>query len=409
VQAVVCLLTAGERELAAAPLSKRELTRLHTLLSLSLPPLPPPRPRSLVLDTPGDDESKWRWRHVAPPPGFNASGVTTCSPLDETAGDAFCLLGTLGGFGLEDEYRYYRFRPATLEFEALPLPPPRAQVNHVNLFMDRVRRRVIAMPGRTDSDDYNMTTGVYTYDIAAREWAHSGDVPPSVVTAEARGTWQHPTENWGLLLGGQDGHDYTTTAVIYRVNFTAPDEVTWDALSQLPSPTFSHVVVDALELPPGAPPAPPGRLQLYVVGGAAAPGIGGYGSGDVFLWDVPSEPDAALQSSALLLPRPQPKLEGTGAAAVGLRPGQLRVLSALYGPHDVRAPVQALLDAGVRVVHMGGGAPFADILVLPDSLAVPGRERGRFSLAVTLLETPLRGSAYIRVVACATTGACRFF
>lgn len=367
--------------------------------------------RSNVLETPGDDETRWRWRHVAPPPGFNTSGVATCSPLDEASGDAYCLIGSLGGFGVEDEYRHYRFRPASLELEALPLPPPVARVNHVTLFLDRPRRRVIAMPGRSDSDDYNMTSGVYAYDIRKREWGHMGDVPPTVVAAEARGTWQHPTQNWGLLLGGQDGHDYTSTAVIYRVDFSSGTHVAWEAFSQLPSPTFSHVVLDAAAVPPGAPPPPQGRLQLYVVGGAAAPGIGGYSSGDVFLWTLPAGPDAALQSSAMLLPRLHRAQEGTGGAAVGLRPGQLRVLSALYGPHDVRAPVQALIDAGVRVVHMGGGAPFADITVLPElpSLAVPGRERGRFSLGVTLLETPLQGSAYVRVVACATTGACRLF
>jgi hypothetical protein len=335
---------------------------------------------------------------VAPPPGFNTSGVITCSPLDATTGDAYCMIGSLGGFSVWDEYRFYRFRPATLEFEALPLPPVAAQVNHVNLFLDRARRRVVALPARADNVLFLVSTGQYAYDIAGRAWSELNPIPPEIVIGESRGVWQHPTEDWGVVMGGQDTHDYSVSAVIYRINVTAVN-VTWEPFSQLPSAGFSQVVLSAEAVPPGFV-RDDGRLRVYVIGGAVAPGVESYGNGDVFLWTLPEEPDLALQSSSLLLP------PGNGT---GLRPGQLRVVSAFYGPHDVREPMQALLDAGVRVMHMGGGVPYPDNFVLSDTLAVPDQSRGKFGMAVTLLETPLEGNPYIRYMACANTGACKFF
>jgi hypothetical protein len=339
---------------------------------------------------------------VAPPPGFNTSGVITCSPVDATTGDTYCLIGSLGGFGVHDEYRHYRFHPATLEFEALPLPPAAAVVNHVNLFLDRARRRVVALPAREDSVQYRVSTGQYAYDIATRTWSTLNDIPSFVDVGEARGMWQHPTENWGVVTGGQDTHDYTSSSLVYRIDFTAVN-VTWEPLALLPNAGFSHVVLDADAVPPGFP-AGDGQLRLYVVAGAVAPGVESYGSGDTYVGTVPQEPDPALRSSSLLIPRQQPPGGGTG-----LRPGQLRVVSAFYGPHNVRDQVQALLDGGMRVVHMGGGVPFPDNFVLPDSLAVPGQARGKFGMTATLLETPLEGTPYTRHVSCASTGACRFY
>ena len=422
------------------------------------------------------DEVSPKW--AAAQPTDTLGGITSCSLLrDPDSGVKYCVMGTLLNFAVNDTFRFVSFHPDTLEVRPLPLPPPQAHMNHVTILSDFPRKRLVMLPGRT-LDAQRPLPEIYTYDIALQTWALHARLPAHIAGFEGRGSVQHPSGKYALLFGGQDDHLFIVTPIIYRVNIGA--DISLEPLGLLPSPVFAPAVEFAPLPPPSEEERAAGRrLQpasgsggggdwnrrpwfrglanasdsdsdayddvgsaVYVIGGSMA--VGPNCVADAWHWRVPATPPGYLASSSVLIPyedesvgngehhsaadaavhleqndaaegEQQQQPQAYNSSAVAKR-ANLRVVAAFYGPFLITDDIQRLLDAGVRVLHMGCCmVPLPqELIILPElEMGVLQRMKGRgkYPLNVVLLESPSDTSlpAYVRTVSCTSQSACLLY
>lgn len=337
---------------------------------------------------------RWAWQVYET--NETIGGMASCAPrLQPGAEPVYCVEGTTGNFmprSSQHTTHLFAFYPLSRRLKSLAGVPEAAQSNHVAL-MRIPGDRLLLMTGRNDKADEPMNEGLFAYSIALDTWSMIGPTPPMARGFDTRSVWQHPTEPWALLLGGQNADFFAITSAILRIDFGADTDLKWTAWSALPQ-ALSGVSAVTLESN-----AITQSLRILVLGGAV--GVGVHCVSDVYQWDGRPDPSAALAVTAVrtdLSPNSRP----------------LVVIAAFYGPYVVTKAVQALLDSGVRGLHMGRsaldprelggtGALPSRMLTFHD-LGVPAQGMGAFSLVV-LCRDP---SGALRTVACPHDGACLF-
>jgi hypothetical protein len=357
----------------------------------------------------------WAWKrtqtldrkHILLP---RPDGIITCTPrLDAQTQLAYCIAGATSNFILYKKLlsRFFlSFDPVTLKVGLCERPPPLAQSNHATLLTVPEGGRVILLQGRDDLLDSPKNDAVFMYTVSSNSWTQLPPPPPFVLGFDTRIAWQHPTEPWALLFGGQDASTFATTALIIRVDFGRSEDdavppLTFSPFSAVPQ-TISAPAIIAI----GGDDAPP-PLRLAIIGGA--PSVGVYCTRTAYEWLV--QPDLPAARAAMDVVH-SGSGEGTGGergAAASRQP--LTVVAAFYGHYVVTSALQRLLDSGVRGIHMGGGPGGENpgqrvnkaVIDLPDfGVVLQGKGAEALSAVVRTADGTLH------TVSCPRDGACLF-